>query len=71
MKTFNYTDSEAGTQKEKFNTLSEIIAHIENFGWNGDSEGVIFQNEDPILEYVSRENRLTWKKVAAKTLSAN
>jgi hypothetical protein len=65
MTNFNYTDSKAGTQTKMFNTLSEIIAHIENFGWNGDSEGVIFQNEDPIFEYVSRENRLTWRKVAA------
>lgn len=65
MKNFNYTDSEAGKQTEKFNTLSEIIAHIENFGWNGDSEGVIFQIEEPILEYISRENGLTWRKVDA------
>ena len=60
MKNFTYSDSEAGTQTEKFNTLGDIIAHIENFGWNGDSEGVIFQNEEPILEYVSHENGLTW-----------
>ena len=60
MKNFNYTDSEAGKQTEKFNTLSEIIAHIENFGWNGDSEGIVFQNEKMILEYVSSENGLTW-----------
>lgn len=65
MKTYNYTDSEAGKQTEKFNTLSEIIAHIENFGWNGDSEGIILQNEEPILEYVSRENGLTWRKADA------
>lgn len=61
-KTFNYTDSEAGKQTDKFDTLSEVIAHIENFGWNGDSEGVIFQNEEPIIEYVSRENELSWRK---------
>lgn len=65
MRTFNYTDSVAGKQIEKFNTLSEIIAHIENFGWNGDSEGIIFQNEEPILEYVSHENGLTWRKADA------
>ena len=65
MTIYTYTDSEAGKQTENFNTLSEIIARIENFGCNGDSEGVIFQNEESILEYVSRENGLTWRKADA------
>lgn len=64
MKTFNYIDSEAGKQTEKFNTLSDIIAHIENFGWHEDSEGVIYQNEEPLLDYVSRENGLTWRSTS-------
>ena len=59
---FTYTDSEAGKQNEVFNTLSEIVKYIEDFGYNGDSEGMIFQDDEPILEYVSRENGMYWRK---------
>lgn len=59
---FTYSDSEAGNQKDVFTTLSEIVKFIEDFGWNGDSEGIIFQNDEPILEYVSRQDSLTWRK---------
>lgn len=59
---FSYTDSEAGKQNETFETLGEIVKYIEDFGYNGDSEGTIFQNDEPILEYVSRENGIYWRK---------
>lgn len=58
---FTYADSQAGIQQEKFNSLSSIVKYIEDFGWNGDSEGVIFQNEEEILEYISREDWLVWR----------
>jgi len=60
---FTYSDSEAGTQKENFTELSDIVKHIEGFGWHGDSKGVILQNDEPILEYVSREDGLIWSKL--------
>ncbi len=60
---FTYSDSVAGMQSETFTLLSEIVKYIESFGWNGDSEGVIFQNDEPILEYVSREDSLVWANI--------
>lgn len=57
---FTYSDSEAGTQKKSFFSLSEIVKHIEDFGWHGDSEGSIMQDGELILGYTSRETGLTW-----------
>ena len=62
--TLTYTDHVAGKQSASFYTLSEIVKHIENFGWNGDSEGTVFQDQEPILEYVSRENEFYWKPMS-------
>lgn len=62
MKTYTYTDSEAGKQKDKFDSLSEIVKHIEEFGYHGDSDGVVLQDSEPIIEYSSREHGLTWQK---------
>lgn len=64
-KTMNYTyyDSEAGQQSQTFDKLSAIIKHIEDFGYNGDSSGTIFQDGEPIIEYDSSETGLTWSSV--------
>ena len=59
---YTYSDSVAGLQSEEFEKLSDIIKYLEDFGWYGDSEGIIFQNNENILEYESRENGITWKK---------
>ena len=42
---FTYSDSEAGMQSETFTSLSSIVKYIEDFGYNGDSDGIVFQNE--------------------------
>lgn len=61
MKTrFTYLDSEAGAQKETFNTLSEITAHIESFNYTQDSCGTVFQDGEAIIEYQSTENGIVW-----------
>jgi ATP-dependent RNA circularization protein (DNA/RNA ligase family) len=64
---FTYADSLAGSQSEKFNSLSAIIKHIENFGWNGDSEGVIFKDipdgKEALIKYISRETGLSWDRI--------
>ena len=59
---FTYTDSEAGKQTEQFAKLSEIISYLENFNPNGDSEGVVYQNNEPIFEYKSENNLLSYRK---------
>jgi len=61
MKTYTYSDSEAGMQREKFGSLSQIIAHIESFNYTQDSDGVIFQDGKSILEYSSIESGIIWK----------
>lgn len=58
--TFFYFDSEAGLQGQRFSLLSELIKHIEDFGWHGDSEGVIYANDTVILNYVSTKSGITW-----------
>lgn len=60
---FTYSDSEAGMQSETFKSLSSIVKYIEDFGWNGDSEGIIYENEIPILSYSSKESGLQWGTV--------
>ncbi len=60
MKTYTYSDSEAGMQTEKFNKLSELLTHIESFDYTKDSNGVIFQDEKPIIEYCSYESGLSF-----------
>ena len=60
---FSYSDSAAGMQSEAFNTLSEIVSYIEIFGYNGDSEGLIYQNDEPIVMYISREDGITWSRL--------
>ena len=60
---FTYSDSEAGMQSESFKSLSSIVKYIEDFGWNGDSEGIIYENEIPILSYSSKESGLQWGTV--------
>lgn len=61
MKTYTYSDSEAGMQRETFNSLSEIIAHIESFTYTQDSDGVVFQDGKSIIKYLSTENGLIWE----------
>ena len=60
---FTYSDSEAGMQSETFKSLSSIVKYIEDFGCNGDSEGIIYENEIPILSYSSKESGLQWGTV--------
>ena len=60
---FSYSDSVAGMQSETFNTLSEIVSYIEKFGYNGDSEGIIYQDDEEILMYTSREDGITWSSL--------
>lgn len=57
---YTYWDNVAGKQNESCENLSEIIGYIEKFGWHGDSEGVIFEGEEPLLWYTSREDGITW-----------
>lgn len=60
---FSYSDSVAGMQSETFNNLSEIVSYIEKFGYNGDSEGIIYQNDEQILMYISREDGIIWSSL--------
>ena len=60
---FTYSDSKAGMQSESFKSLSSIVKYIEDFGWNGDSEGIIYENEIPILSYSSKESGIQWGTV--------
>ena len=60
---FTYSDSEAGMQNETFTSLSSIVKYIEDFGYNGDSDGIVFQNEEPILSYSSKESGILWGTV--------
>ena len=60
---FTYSDSEAGMQNETFTSLSSIVKYIEDFGYNGDSDGIVFQNEEPILLYSSKESGILWGTV--------
>jgi hypothetical protein len=57
---YTYIDNVAGKQSVSFTRLSEIITYIENFGWNGDSEGIVYQDQESIFGYVSREDGLYW-----------
>jgi hypothetical protein len=66
MKTYTYSDSEAGNQSVSFEKLSEMISYLENFSAVGESYGVIYQNEKPILEYHSNENGLSWSIATAE-----
>lgn len=64
---YTYADSLGGSQSEKFVSFSEIVKHIEDFGWHGDSEGVIFKDvpngKEVVVMYTSRENTLTWSRI--------
>lgn len=64
MKRFTYSDSVAGMQAIEFNSLSTAILYIERFYPVGDSEGVVFQDGEPILMYCSIKDELTWKPIA-------
>jgi hypothetical protein len=59
--TYTYSDSEVGMQRESFNSLSQIVAHIESFNYTQDSDGVVFQDGKAIIEYSSIESGLIWK----------
>jgi hypothetical protein len=56
MKRYNYYDSEAGQQSITTESLSELIAYIENFPVKGASTGIIKGGDLPILEYISNED---------------
>lgn len=64
---FTYSDSEAGEQTQVFSSLSSIVSFIEGFGYNGDSDGIVYANsggeddEEAVLVYKSRESGLTWE----------
>ncbi|MES2287746.1 MAG: hypothetical protein V4547_18795 [Bacteroidota bacterium] len=60
MKKYNYYDSEAGQQTITTATLSELIAYIEGFPANGDSEGTVNDGDEPILKYKSIDGELFW-----------
>lgn len=53
---FTYIDSIAGIQHEKFNSVKELIDHIESFKYIEESDGIIYKNNIPFVMYVSREN---------------
>ena len=57
---FTYYDSEAGQQTTYFTSLSEMVKYIEEFGWHGDSHGVVYADNAVILNYTSKENGITW-----------
>lgn len=62
-KVYNYYDSIAGHQTQTFDKLSECIKYIEDFGHEGDesSIGIIYANSEPIFEYRSSKDGLTWE----------
>lgn len=60
---YTYSDSEAGEQDVVFETLSEIVKYIEDFDKVGESDGIIYQNDVPILSYSNREYGLSWGTV--------
>lgn len=66
MKTYTYSDSVAGMQRESFNSLSQLIAHIESFKYIEDSDGVVFQDGEAILEYSSIESGIIWQATDPK-----
>ncbi len=61
---YSYYDSEAGKQNETFPKLSELLKYIEDFEPKGNSEGTIYEDENPILEYVSENNNLTFRAIS-------
>ena len=60
---YTYSDSVAGFQSERFNKLSEIVKYIEDFDHEGEetSVGIIYENENPILMYVSSPDSFNWQ----------
>jgi hypothetical protein len=60
-KQYSYSDSQAGTQPIKSEKLSDIIKDIENFGYHGDSQGIVYEDGHPILMYDSTEAGLSWR----------
>jgi hypothetical protein len=71
MKTYTYSDSEAGMQHESFSSLSGITNHIESFEYTQDSDGVIFQDGKSIIEYSSIESGIIWKATDPKGFRIN
>ena len=63
MKKFTYSDSVAGSQTESFDKLSEITKYIEDFEHEGDeaSVGIIYEDNNPILMYVSLPDNFNWQ----------
>jgi hypothetical protein len=63
MKKFTYLDSVAGAQNEKFNKLSDLARYLEDFQHIGEesSEGIIYENDRPILMYKSSLDGFFWK----------
>lgn len=59
---YSYVDTFWGTPDKTFLSLSEVIMDIENLPFIKDSNGVIFQNENPVLEYTKRKSFIFWKK---------
>lgn len=57
---YNYYDNEAGQQTITTKKLSDLIAYIENFPANGDSEGTVNDGDEPILTYKSIDGKLYW-----------
>lgn len=62
MNIYTYSDSEAGMQNVSFDKLSELIQYIENFDPVGDSTGLIYENDTPILSYINRGGNLNFIK---------
>ena len=61
---FTYYDSEAGKQTEKFGSLEEIKKYINNLDGVGDSDGTVYKNGTPVLEYANIEGeKIVWRKL--------
>lgn len=66
IKTYWHSDSIAPRVDLSFDTLSDCILYIENFQQDKPSEGLVWQNDEPILVYiVDRFGFITWKPWSA------
>lgn len=67
---YRYADSVAGLQSIITSSLATIIAKIEAIEAKEDSEGVVYQNDIAILEYMSEVGKpLRWLPVDETTPS--
>ena len=60
---YTYSDSQAGKQSVRFNKLSDLIKHIEDFGHAGEEEsfGIVYEDDIEILAYRSHPTEgLDW-----------